>query len=84
MARINYGKVAPDAVNLLMKLDAYKKETGFNEGLIHLIKIRASQLNKCAFCINMHTKEAMNAGETVKRILCLDAWDMGGDVIIYR
>src|SRR5690625_2949641 len=75
MARINYGKVAPDAVNLLMKLDAYKKETGFNEGLIHLIKIRASQLNKCAFCINMHTKEAIQAGESQKRIFCLDAWE---------
>ena len=75
MARINYGRVAPDAVNLLMKLEAYKKETGFDEKLIHLIKIRASQLNKCAFCINMHTKEAIQAGESEQRIFCLDAWE---------
>src|SRR5690625_2986343 len=75
MARINYGRVAPDAVNLLMQLEAYKKETGFDETLIHLIKIRASQLNKCAFCINMHTKEAIQAGESEQRIFCLDAWE---------
>jgi len=75
MARINYGKVAPEAVNLLMKLEAYKKETEFDNQLIDLIKIRASQLNKCAFCINMHTKEAIQAGESEKRIFCLDAWE---------
>lgn len=75
MARINYGRVAPDAVNILMQLEAYKKETEFDEKLIHLIQIRASQLNKCAFCINMHTKEAIQAGESQKRIFCLDAWE---------
>lgn len=75
MVRINYGKVAPEAVNLLMKLEAYKKETEFDNQLIDLIKIRASQLNKCAFCINMHTKEAIQAGESEKRIFCLDAWE---------
>jgi len=74
MSRINYQKVAPDAVKLLMQQEAYKKETGFDEKLIHLIKIRASQINKCAFCINMHTKEALRAGETVQRISCLVAW----------
>src|SRR5699024_7368427 len=63
------------AVKLLMQLEAYKKETGFDEKLIHLIKIRASQINKCAFCINMHTKEAIQAGETEQRIFCLDAWE---------
>ncbi|MUK88218.1 carboxymuconolactone decarboxylase family protein [Ornithinibacillus sp. L9] len=75
VTRINYGRVAPDALKLLIQLDAYKKETRFDEKLIHLIKIRASQLNRCAFCINMHTKEAIQAGETEQRIFCLDAWE---------
>ncbi|SHN05141.1 carboxymuconolactone decarboxylase family protein [Gracilibacillus kekensis] len=74
MSRINYGKVAPNAVKLLMKLEEYKKEAGIQEELIHLCKIKASQLNKCAFCINMHTQEALKAGETEQRIYCLQAW----------
>lgn len=74
MTRINYQKVAPDAVKLLMQQEAYKRETGFDEKIIHLIQIRASQINKCAFCINMHTKEALKAGETIERISCLVAW----------
>lgn len=74
MTRINYQKVAPDVMKLLMQQEAYKKETGLGETLIHLIQIRASQINKCAFCINMHTKEALQAGETIQRISCLVAW----------
>jgi len=74
MTRINYQKVAPNAVKLLMQQEAYRKETGFDDKLIHLIKIRASQINKCAFCINMHTKEALRDGETIQRITCLVAW----------
>src|SRR5690625_19309 len=74
MQRIHYGKVAPKAFQLLLNLENYKEETDLEESLIHLVKIRASQLNQCAFCIDMHTKEAREAGETEQRIYCLSAW----------
>ena len=74
MQRINYGKIAPKAIKLLLEMEGYKKETDLEESLIHLVKIRASQLNQCAFCIDMHTKEAREAGETEQRIYCLSAW----------
>ncbi|KAB8137745.1 carboxymuconolactone decarboxylase family protein [Gracilibacillus oryzae] len=72
--RIHYMEVAPELVKQLMQLEMYKKQTGFDEKLIELIKIRASQINKCAFCINMHTKDARKLGETEQRIYCLSAW----------
>ncbi|WP_277678636.1 carboxymuconolactone decarboxylase family protein [Gracilibacillus dipsosauri] len=72
--RINYMEVAPELVKLIRQLEMYKKQTGFDEKLIELIKIRASQLNNCAFCINMHTKDARKLGETEQRIYCLSAW----------
>lgn len=74
MQRIHYGKVAPKAFQLLLNLENYKEETDIEESLIHLVKIRASQLNKCAFCLDMHTKEARQSGETEQRIYCLSAW----------
>ncbi|WP_054860429.1 carboxymuconolactone decarboxylase family protein [Gracilibacillus sp. JCM 18860] len=72
--RINYMEEAPELVKLIRQLEMYKKQTGFDEELIELIKIRASQLNNCAFCINMHTKDARKLGETEQRIYCLSAW----------
>ncbi|SFL85892.1 alkylhydroperoxidase AhpD family core domain-containing protein [Gracilibacillus orientalis] len=72
--RINYMEVAPDLVKLIGQLEMYKKQTEFDEKLIELVKIRASQLNNCAYCINMHTKDARALGETEQRIYCLSAW----------
>ncbi|MGP4041290.1 carboxymuconolactone decarboxylase family protein [Gracilibacillus sp. D59] len=72
--RINYMEIAPDLVKLIRQLEMYKKQTEFDEKLIELVKIRASQLNKCAYCINMHTKDARLLGETEQRIYCLSTW----------
>ncbi len=72
--RINYMEVAPDLVKLISQLEMYKKRAEFDEKLIELVKIRASQLNNCAYCINMHTKDARALGETEQRIYCLSAW----------
>ncbi|QGH34747.1 carboxymuconolactone decarboxylase family protein [Gracilibacillus salitolerans] len=72
--RINYMEVAPDLVKLISQLEMYKKQAEFDEKLIELVKIRASQLNNCAYCINMHTKDARALGETEQRIYCLSAW----------
>ena len=56
--RINYLEIAPEALNIMMEMEKYTKSTGIDRKLRELIKIRASQLNGCAFCINMHTSDA--------------------------
>ncbi|MBD1382810.1 carboxymuconolactone decarboxylase family protein [Metabacillus arenae] len=72
--RINHLRTAPEAINLILQLEEYKKTTGFDKKLIELIKIRASQINGCAYCLDMHTKDARAIGETEQRIYCLNAW----------
>jgi AhpD family alkylhydroperoxidase len=72
--RINYGKVAPEAIRALSGLDTYVRGSGLEPGLLDLVKTRASQLNGCAYCIDMHTKEARAGGETEQRLYALSAW----------
>ncbi|WHY55858.1 carboxymuconolactone decarboxylase family protein [Peribacillus simplex] len=72
--RINYMKTNREVVKLMMGLEEYKKTTGIDGELIELIKIRASQINGCAYCLDMHTKDARAMGETEQRIYCLSAW----------
>jgi AhpD family alkylhydroperoxidase len=72
--RINYMKVAPEAFNIMLKFEEYAKTTGFDRKLVELIKIRASQINGCAFCLDMHTKDARAIGESEQRIYLLNAW----------
>ncbi|WP_342510095.1 carboxymuconolactone decarboxylase family protein [Sporosarcina sp. FSL K6-2383] len=72
--RINAAQVAPEAYKIMLQFEAYAKKTGFDVLLIELIKIRASQLNGCAYCLDMHTKDARAFGETEQRIYCLKAW----------
>jgi len=72
--RIDAGKAAPEVYKLMLQFEAYNKTTGFDPKLIELVKIRASQINGCAFCLDMHTKDARAIGETEQRIYCLNAW----------
>jgi len=72
--RIQYYQVVPTAMKLMMELEAYFDTTGLDEKLRELIKIRASQINECAFCLDMHTKDARALEETEQRIYCLPAW----------
>jgi AhpD family alkylhydroperoxidase len=72
--RINFYKAVPDAVKPLLALENYVQNCGLERRLIHLVKIRASQINGCAYCIHMHTHEARADGETEARIYLLDAW----------
>jgi AhpD family alkylhydroperoxidase len=72
--RIDYRKYAPEGLKALFALEKYVAECGLGEKLIHLIKMRASQINGCAFCIDMHSKDARAAGETEQRLYELDAW----------
>lgn len=67
-------QAAPDAMKALWALECAIQKSGLERCLINLVKIRASQINGCAFCIHMHTREAREHGETEERIYLLDAW----------
>lgn len=73
-ARMNPYKAAPEAIDAMVKLENYTRQSGLEYSLIELVKIRASQINGCAFCIHMHTADARKAGETEERLYLLSAW----------
>ena len=64
----------PDLIAPMLAFEASVQDSGLERSLIELVKTRASQINGCAFCINMHTHDALAAGETAKRLFLLDAW----------
>jgi AhpD family alkylhydroperoxidase len=72
--RIRIDKVAPAGYSAVLGLEKFIESTPLTKKHKDLIKIRASQVNGCAFCIDMHTKEARKAGETEQRIYALNAW----------
>jgi AhpD family alkylhydroperoxidase len=72
--RLNYAKVSPDAMKAMRELEKYVAASGLERPLYELIKTRASQINGCAYCIDMHTKDARKAGETEQRLYALSAW----------
>jgi len=73
-ARLNYSEVAPSAMKGMLELEKYVHGSGLERTLYELVKTRASQINGCAYCIDMHTKDARRAGETEQRLYALDAW----------
>lgn len=72
--RIGYARVAPKAIHVLRSLEDYVTNCGLEPGLVELIKLRASQINGCAYCIDMHTKDARARGETEQRLYALSVW----------
>jgi AhpD family alkylhydroperoxidase len=72
--RIDYSNYAQDAQKSLYALEKYIMTCGLDHHLVHLLKMRASQINGCAFCIDMHSKDARAIGETEQRLYELDAW----------
>lgn len=72
--RINYGEVAPGAIQAQLGLEKYTRECGLEHSLLELVKTRASQLNGCAYCLDMHTKDARAAGETEQRLYTVSVW----------
>src|SRR5438477_4270782 len=72
MVRLNYAKAVPGAYRAMSGLEQYVRNCGLEPSLLELVKIRASQINGCAFCIDMHTKDARAAGETEQRIYALN------------
>lgn len=72
--RINISTVAPEAIEAMIGLEKYLAQSGLDRKLYELVKTRASQINGCAHCINMHVRDAMKLGETAQRLFLLDAW----------
>lgn len=77
-SRINLGKAAPKLYQAVVKLDGlvaeFAKSANIDEGFSHLLRLRASQLNQCAFCVRLHTNDALTSGESIDRISVLTAW----------
>jgi AhpD family alkylhydroperoxidase len=72
--RLNAYQAAPDTMKALGALETHVQGSGLEQSLIELVKTRASQINGCAFCINMHTQDARKHGETEQRLYLLNAW----------
>lgn len=74
MKRLDISKLEPNAYKAMYGLENYLLTTSLEKSHKELIKIRASQINGCAFCLDMHTKDAIKLGETPQRIFLLNAW----------
>ena len=72
--RLNAYQVAPDAMKALVAVETYLHQTALGSQLIELVKMRASQINGCAYCLDSHSKQLRKAGETEQRIYLLNAW----------
>ncbi len=78
--RININSAEPEALKAMMGLETYLSKVDISKSLKELIKIRASQINGCAYCIDMHTRDALKNGETDQRIFLLNAWREAGSI----
>ncbi|MDM1763967.1 MULTISPECIES: carboxymuconolactone decarboxylase family protein [unclassified Acinetobacter] len=78
MQRINLSKTAPELYKTVIELENLSmqkvQQAGIEIGFSHLLKLRASQINQCAFCVRMHTQDAIKVGESLDRIALISAW----------
>ncbi len=72
--RLSYSSVAPEGTEIIRTLERYVKRSGLEPDLLELVRLRASQINGCAFCIDMHTKNARSHGESEQRLYGVTAW----------
>ena len=73
--RIDYLRVARGVYEAMLGLEKYLHQSGIEESLLHLVKLRASQINGCAYCIDMHWKDLRSIGQEERRLYGLDAWE---------
>lgn len=73
-ARIEWAKASPDAYKAMLGLEQALAKSGLETSLLELVRLRASQLNGCAYCVNMHANDARKAGETEARLQALSVW----------
>ena len=72
--RMKYQNYAPELMKQVYALNKAVEECGLEKSLLHLVKLRASQINGCSFCVNMHSHEALRDGDTQQRVLLVSAW----------
>lgn len=72
--RFNFYGASPDAMKALIALDGAVNKLDFDAGLLDLIKLRASQINKCAYCVDTHSSDLRKAGESERRLQCVSVW----------
>jgi AhpD family alkylhydroperoxidase len=72
--RLDYPRLSPAGYRAMLELNRFAENSGLEHSLLELVKIRSSQINGCAYCLDMHTIDARAAGETEQRIYVLDAW----------
>lgn len=72
--RLDYFKADPEAVKGILQMEKYIAASGLDSGLYHLVKLRASQINGCGYCVDMHAKDARKEGETEQRLDALVVW----------
>lgn len=73
-SRIDYQHATPEALQAMLGLEHYVRSSGLEHSLLELVKLRASQINGCGYCLDMHSKDARAQGETEQRIYVLSAW----------
>ena len=73
-SRVEFDKAAPGVIQAMLGLEKYLHDCGLESSLLNLVKMRASQINGCAYCLDMHSKDARAAGETEQRLYLLNAW----------
>ena len=74
-AFLNYAKASPDSYRAMLQLSQYTHHLELEPALLELVRVRASQINHCAYCIDMHTLDARAAGETEQRLYAVAAWE---------
>jgi AhpD family alkylhydroperoxidase len=73
-ARLDYNAVAPEGLRTMRALDHYVRKSGLEPGLIEFVKLRASLMNGCAYCVDLHAREARAQGETERRLFAVPVW----------
>lgn len=73
--RIEYGKVAPAGMKAMLGLEGYVRQSGLENSLLEMVRLRASQINGCAYCVDMHTKDACAQGEKEQRLHAVVVWE---------
>ncbi len=73
-SRLDYSSAAPGALKAMYAVETYARESGLDRKLLELVKLRASQINGCAYCVDMHTKDARVLGETEQRLYAVVVW----------
>jgi AhpD family alkylhydroperoxidase len=74
MQRLDFGKASPAAYKALLGVENYIRDTGLEHSLLELVKLRASQINGCGYCVDMHASDARQAGESERRLYAVAVW----------